>query len=530
MHRLQELVRLHRMGVGDREVARLLGMGPNTERQYRRAIERAQLLEGQAEDLPDLEALRAAVLAHSPPKLPPQQTSSVALWRPQVEGWMREGVGPRAMFDRLRLEHADFAGSYAAVKRLVRTIVRERGVQPAEVAVPVETEPGQVAQVDFGYAGPMWDPDTKTLRRAWVFVMVLGFSRHLFAQLVFDQKAETWLRLHVNAFASFGGVPRTVVPDNLKAAVVRAAFAVDDDSELHRSYRELARHYGVQIDPTPPRAPKKKGKVESAVKYIKRNALAGRRGEDVVHVSDALARWTTEIAGGRVHGTTGHKPLELFAQRERDALLPLPCRPYELVVWKQTTVHSDCHIEFDGRLYSVPWRLVGQRLWTRATPSSVVVYHEDQDVVARHDRRGDGWRTTLDEHLPDHRGSLRHRRREYWEERAAQMGDDVRRFVRDVFDADDVLSQLRKVQAIVTHLEKFPVERVRAACRRATFYGATTYLALRDILRRGLDMHPLTEAAETATASSWTPRFARDTRALALFRRDLPEGGSHGAH
>jgi transposase len=304
MHRLQELVRLHRMGVGDREAARLLGMGPNTERQYRRALAQAELLEGDAEQVPELEVLKAAVLAHAPPKLPPQQLSSVAAWRPEIERLLERGLRPKAIFDRFRLEHADFTGSYASIKRLVRTLARERGVMPHDVAIAVETEPGDVAQVDFGYAGHLWDPDAKALRRAWVFVMVLGYSRHMFTQIVFDQKAETWLRLHVEAFRSFGGVPRTIVPDNLKAAVVRAAFAIDEDSELNRSYRELARHYGFQVDPTPPRAPKKKGKVEASVKYVKTSALAGREGEDVTLVRTALARWTTGIAGMRVHGTT----------------------------------------------------------------------------------------------------------------------------------------------------------------------------------------------------------------------------------
>lgn len=527
MHRLQELVRLHRMGVGDREVARLLGMGPNTERAYRKALAEAKLLDGSPEELPELEALKAAVLEHAPPKVAPQQTSSVVEWRPHIDQLLDKGLGPKAIFDRLRLEQTAFQGSYASVKRLARMIRRERGVQPDDVAIAVETDPGEVAQVDFGYAGHLWDPDAKMLRRAWVFVMVLGHSRHLFAQIAFDQKTETWLRLHVDSFRFFGGTPRTIVPDNLKAAVVRAAFAVDDGSELNRSYRELARHYGFQVDPTPPRAPKKKGKVESSVKYVKHNALAGRGGEDVTTVRAALARWLVEVAGARVHGTTGKKPLEVFEAEERAQLLPIPTRPYELVVWKRCTVHGDCHVEFGGRLYSVPWKLIGQSVWVRASQASVVVHHDDK-AVARHERRGKTWRSTLDEHLPEERAALRHRRRDFWEDRATALGADVGTFVRTMFDADDVLSQLRKVQALVMHLEKFPPERAQAACRRAAHFGATSYQAVRDILRRGLDLEPL-PSTEAPPSSTWSPRFARDTRALAL-SRIVPDGGNHGPH
>jgi len=108
--------------------------------------------------------------------------------------------------------------------------------------------------------------------------MVLGFSRHMFARIVFDQSVQTWLRLHVGAFAALGGVVETVVPDNLKSAVIRAAFGVGDGIALNRSYRELARHYGFKIDPTPVYDPRKKGKVESSVKYVKGNFFRGQDG------------------------------------------------------------------------------------------------------------------------------------------------------------------------------------------------------------------------------------------------------------
>lgn len=114
------------------------------------------------------------------------------------------------------------------------------------------------------------------LRKAWVFVMVLAFSRRLVTRIVFDPKIESWLRLHVEAFAELGGAPSTIVPDHLKAAVIRAAFGVDGAASLNRSYRELARHYGIKIDPAPIDAPKKTGKVESSVKYAKSNFFEGR--------------------------------------------------------------------------------------------------------------------------------------------------------------------------------------------------------------------------------------------------------------
>jgi transposase len=524
VHRLEELVRLHRMGTGAREVARLLKMGPNIERRYRTALASEGLLAGSVDDLPALDVLKAAVEKHAPPPAtPPQAISSLDAHRDTIAGLVKKGLRPRAIFDRLRLDLAPFRGSYSAVKRLCRALRKAEGVRAEDVAIPVETAPGEIAQVDFGYVGKLLDPETMTLRKAWCFVMVLGYSRHMVVRVVFDQKTETWLRLHVEAFSELGGVVETVVPDNLKAAVVRAAFSVDGTTELNRSYRELAHHYGFKIDPTPPYDAAKKGKVEAGVKYVKSNFFTGREKTDAAEVRRDLARWTLEIAGTRTHGTTFRKPLEVFTDIEKPALRPLPRAPFEAVVWKKASVHRDTHVAFDRRLYSVPWRLIGSEVWVQATARSVAIYADDVRV-ATHARRGPGPRSTIESHLPDHRADLRHRSREHWEQRADAMGAEVGLFIREVFDVDDVLSQLRTVQAIVTHLESFPRERARAACVRARLFGAYGYPAIKNILRRALDLEPLPAVAlPAAPTSNDVPRFAF-ARPAATWSQSPPGG------
>jgi transposase len=507
MHRLQELVRLHRMDTGPREVARLLRMSPNTERKYRVALEKASLLAGDPEDLPTQEALRAAVLEHTPPLPAPQQVSSVEPWRDGILTMIKRGAGPRAIYDRLRLEHDDFTASPSAVKRFCRRHREEQGVRPEDVAIPVDTALGEVCQVDFGYLGKLYDPAEGRLRKAWAFVAVLGHSRHMFARIVFDQKTTTWLELHVALFNELGGVPEVLVPDNLKAAVIRAAFAVDGTTTLNRSYRELARHYGFKIDPTPPRSPQKKGKVESGVKYVRRNFFQPRLPEDIHHARRELDLWLKEIAGERIHGSTGRRPREVFEEEEREALRPLPRVPYERVEWKQAKVHRDCHVVFEKRQYSAPWRLVGQEVWIQATGSTVTI-HADEVRVATHDRRGPGRRSTIDAHLPDHRSDYRHRSRTYWEARADRLGEVPGHYIREIFASDDVLSQLRTVQAVVRHLESFPLTRACAACERALHYGNFTYGGLKRILREGLDLIPLPDA-RSAHGALENPRYAR---------------------
>ena len=516
MHRLQELVRLYRVGTGVRERARLLGMSTRTERAYRQALAEAGLLEGDAEELPEAEALRT-VVAVALPEPPPRPISrKVDRWLPEIRRGVEKGAGPQAIWDKLRREDPDFGASVSAVKRAVRRIRREQGPRPEDIAIPVETAPGEVAQVDFGFAGWFFDPQTGLVRKAWLFVMVLGFSRHMFAKLVLSQKCLTWIDVHVEAFRWFGGVPRTVVPDNLRAAVTRAAFGSADRHllGLNRSYRELGRHYGFLVDPTPPGEPRKKGKVESCVKYATRNFLAAGDFHTIADANDALPDWLRSTAGMRVHGSTGRRPLELF-ELERPALRPLPTTPYEIVEWKPATVHPDSHVEFDRRLYSVPWPHTGMRVWIKATPTSVFVYSDDIRI-ATHARRTDGRLSTVLSHLPTHRAELAQRSEQYWLERADALDVAVGAFVRKVIASDDVLSKLRDVQAIVTHLEHFPVRRARCACQRADYFGNYTYTGVRRILAEALDLLPLPEEHQKPAAHPSKPRFARSASEFAV--------------
>ena len=507
MHRLQEMVRLHRLKMGYRETARLLGMSPNTERPYREALATAGLLDGVADELPSLEMLKAAVLEHRPAKRATQEISSIEDFVEQVQQLIDKGLKPRALYDRLRQDEPTFSGSYWAVKRLYRRLRKARGVQPEDIAIPVETRPGEVAQVDFGYVGWLYDPETEKKRKAWVFVLVLGYSRHMWAKVVFNQRTETWLSLHIEAFAALGGTVETVVPDNLKAAVIRAAFAVGGQSTLNRSYRELARHYGFKVDPAPAYQPNKKGKVEAGVRYVKGNFFVGREGEASDEVQRKLERWVLEIAGTRDHGTTGQVPMEVFRTVEQQALAPLPRAPFELVVWKQATVR-DAYVSFDGRLYSVPFRLSGGKVWIRATKTTVTIDADDVRV-ATHGRNEPGKRSTIEAHLPEGRRDLRHRGRDYWEKRADALGQQVGVYMREVFDSDNVLSRLGAVQTMVLLLERVPPDRARAACKRASFYGNYELRALRSILAKGLDQEPLPVAVIVAETRSGTPRFAR---------------------
>lgn len=484
---IHELVRLLRAGTSERRITTVLGYNRGTIRRYHAWAQAQDLLTG---DLPDAATLQALLDRTLPPAPPPQQTSSVAAFRDEIAALRARGIEVAAIRARLAERHGEPV-SYSAVWRLVQQVEPKT----PETFVRVEVAPGSEAQVDFGYAGLTLDPATGLARNAWVFVMVLSHSRHLYAELVFDQRVETWLLCHVHAFAAFGGVPARIVLDNLKAAITSACV---HDPLVQRAYRECAAHYGFLIDPNPPRTPHLKGKVESGVHYVKRNFLAGRALAAIDDSNAALRQWTMDVAGKRVHGTTKQQPLARFRTVEQPTLLPLPLLPYDLAVWKQVTLHRDCHVVFAGSFYSAPFRLVGQSLWLRAGARTVHIYDAGYHLVAIHDRATHpGERQTILAHLPPTKVPGLVLTRATCQEQAEAIGPATAAIVR-VLLASRPIDRLRTAGRIVRLTDRYPAVRLERACARAQYFGEPDYRSICRILTEGHETEPLPVLPDSA--------------------------------
>ena len=248
---------------------------------------------------------------------------------------------------------------------------------------------------------------------------------------------------------------------------------------------------------------------------MKRNFFVGRGGEDIDEVNRQLSRWVREVADARVHGTTRRVPGLVFAEEEQRALIVLPARPFELVTYKHVRVYDDSHVHFDRRCYSVPWRLCGQKVWVRATDNEVLVFTDSDERVATQERRGSSYRSTSDAHLPTVRAAYRHRSPGYWIERADAIGEHTGAPCLKIFGEQRALSKLPMVQRLVLRLEAHPVTRAEAACRRALYFGSHGFVAVKRILKDGLDAVPL-PGSTGARFGGWTttPRFARDLSTL----------------
>ena len=204
-------------------------------------------------------------------------------------------------------------GSYSSVRRFLR------GLRRPSATVILDFSPGEAAQVDFGQGPRLVDHGREV--KTWVFVMTLCWSRHQYAELVLDQKVSTWLGCHRRALEFFSGVPTRLTIDNAKCAITRACW---HDPTVQRSYAELAEGYGFKVDACPPREPKKKGRVEAGVKYVKRNFMPLREFRNLADANRQLMAWVLETAGNRIHGTTRERPLTRFAETERHLLESLP--------------------------------------------------------------------------------------------------------------------------------------------------------------------------------------------------------------
>jgi transposase len=214
---LHELLRRLRAGESRNAIVRAMHVSPHTVAKYHHWAEGQGLLSGPLADLATLDALRAQTLGANRPQRHPNE-SSLDAYRAEISELLEHGRETMTIWRILKQRHPDqFTASPSAVYRLVRAT---RGRQPPAVTLRIETAPGEVAQVDFGFIGHLRDDQTGELRKAWVFTLVLAWSRHQYAEIVFDQKLPTWLLCHQHAFEFFGGVPQRIVPDYVARHII----------------------------------------------------------------------------------------------------------------------------------------------------------------------------------------------------------------------------------------------------------------------------------------------------------------------
>ncbi len=501
MYQYQQILSRMRLGDSDRDLARAQLIGRKKAAKFRLVAEGEGWLDP-AHPLPDVARIATVMAA---PRSKPAVTSLVAPHQERVLVWTAEGIDGTTIHRALVRNHG-FTGSYSAVRRFLQALPETA----PKATVVLDFAPAEAAQVDFGAGPKLVDTQTGEVFSSWFFVMTLCYSRHQYAEVVYDQKVETWLACHRHAFEWFGGIPEKLIIDNPKCAITRACAK---DPEVQRAYEDLALGYGFRIAPCPPRDPKKKGRVEAGVKYIKNTFLPLREFRDIADANRQLAEWVMTEAGNRIHGSTRRRPLDLFAETEKALLSPLPDVPVQLAVWAKVKVHGNAHVTFEKNFYSVPFRLIRQTLWLKATDTTVQVF-QDHGLVAVHCRlRGEARHATLDEHMPPEALAYKLQDPQWCLKNAEAIGPSCLEVVKRLF-AHRVLDNLRAAQGIIRLGSRYGKARLEAACGRALIFDCPRYRTVKTILERGQDQPTSTADAALSSVYSGTGRFQRNTSTI----------------
>lgn len=501
MHEIRHVIARMRLGESDRDIARAGAMGRPKAAQLR-ALASEQGWLDLSQTLPPNDVLESLL------QLPRSTQPSQSLAKPfadQICTWADEGIQITTIHQAL-VERYGFTGSYDSVRRLLKSHQRSAPV----ATVFLDHPPAETAQIDFGAGPVITDVHTGEVMKTWFFVMTLPCSKHMYAELVTNQRVETWLGCHRRAFEHFGGTPLKTVIDNPKCAITRACYY---EPEVQRAYAEFAEGYSFLVSACPPRDPQKKGVVESNIKYVKNSFAKLREFRSLADANRQLHEWVMGTAGNRIHGTTKQKPLVRFAEMEKDFLRPLPDIAPELAAWASVKLHGNCHVQFEKAFYSAPFTLVHKSLWLRATEKTVQIFHE-QKLVATHPRLSKpGARSTVQDHLPPEATAYLMRDPQWCLAQAEKIGERCLELVHDLF-THRVLDNLRAVQGLLQLQGRYGKRRLEAACARALDHGAGTYRNVKNILEKGLDQQNLTLPIALPDAYGGTSRFTRNSDLL----------------
>lgn len=420
----------------------------------------------------------------------PGPDSQCEPYRRLVEDKLKSGLSRQRIYQDLRDEHG-FEGSYYSVRRFVNRLGQDRPIPFRRM----ECLPGEQAQVDFGTAATIVKSDG-TRRRPHVFRIVLSFSRKAYSEVVYRQSTDHFIRCLENAFWHVGGVPRTLVIDNLRAAVKHADWY---DPDIHPKIQSFCEHYGTVILPTKPYMPRHKGKVERGVDYVKNNALKGRTFSSLQEQNQHLLNWETRIADTRIHGTTRRQVGTLFREEEKSNLLPLPAGRFPCFTEAKRSVHRDGHIEVQKSYYSVPPEYTGRDVWARWDSHLVRIYNSRMEQIVVHVQVEPGKFQTLQKHIHSQKRSAIEKGTAWMLRKASLIGPYADQWAQAMLEARG-LPGIRVLVGLLNLTHHHDSNSIDKACEIALTHDAFRLKTIKELIHRGgakqqelefIDEHPI---------------------------------------
>jgi transposase len=484
MRHIQEILRLkHQNHLSLRDIARSCELAVSTIGDYLKRAQAAALTWPLPEGMTE-EELTRKLFGGPPPTPPPIQSQSLPDWTAVHEELRRKGVTLQLLWQEYRQAHPE-GYSYSRYCELYQAW--------AGTLCPVLRQthaPGEKMFVDWaGQTVPIGQAEG-TDQAAQVFVAVLGFSNKTFAEAHPNQQLASWVSAHAHAYVFFSGVARVTVPDNTKTAVTKPCRY---EPILHRSYQEMAAHYGTVILPARPKKPRDKAKAESAVLVAERHILAALRDRhffSIGELNQAIAPLVAQLNDKPFQKLEGTR--NSWFEEERAKLLPLPAQPFELATWSKVKVNIDYHVVVENHFYSVPYTLIHQQLEVRLTDTTVELFKSGKRVAAHPRSYQRGRCTTLAEHRPKaHQKHLQWTpgRMVQW---AGTIGPQCAKLVEHILENRPHPEMgFRSCLGIIRLGKAVGSVRLEAACRRAWHFGTCSYGSVKSILNNHLEALPL---------------------------------------
>ncbi len=403
-------------------------------------------------------------------------------YKEQIVELLEQNLSGVRIFEELSAKGVDT--SYASIKKYISQMKGSN-----KLCIRFHTAAGEEAQVDFGYVGLSFDKQNNR-RKTWVFNMRLSYSRLDYYERVFDQKVETFIQCHINAFRFFGGVPKSIKIDNLKAAILEAHFYEPVYQEL---YKQFATYYCFHPIPCRVRQPQEKGKVESGIKFVKNNFFAGRKFTNYNDTQTRLSNWLNTTCNGRVHGTTRKIPTDIFNQEEKAKLQKLPEAEFKLPIVGQRKVFNDCHIYVGYNYYSVPFAYVGKTVTVEIVNDLVKILFNGQQIALHHLAQGRGNFITQDSHYPKFKNYLSTQYQEEYQIKLNTIGYDAGALFLLLVDRYPY-NWNRIAQGIISLSKTYSKEVVNLACKRALAFNIVEYKVIKNMCQNGSYALPIDNA------------------------------------
>jgi len=496
LRKIKEILRLKwGLGLSARQVAASLRISHSTVGEYIKRAEQAGMDWAQVESMSE-----AAIAAQLFP--PPQKANRERAepdWAQVDVELQRKGVTRRLLWQEYLEEYPE---GYSYSQFCERYRKWQKSAEKTTMRKPKKA--GEEVEVDYaGLTVPVTNPETGETHEMQVFVGVLGASGYIYCEAHRSQNLPNWVRAHVRMFEFYGGVPKIVRPDNLKAGVTKPCFYEPD---INPTYHELAQHYHLAVIPTRVAKPTDKGLGENAVQQVERWVLAPLRKERFfsLYELNQAVRKRLKWLNNRCLSHQSHSRKSLFEANEKDALQPLPPYPFEFLEVKRAKVNIDYHVTFKHHHYSVPHTYAHQAVEIRASERLVEIFplgrKAPTDRIACHVRCDQPGYSTQASHMPDnHRWKL-----EWSPDRftswARKTGPHTEAFIQKLLAARQHPEQsYRACLGVLNLAKKHPPKTMEAACQLALEHDLISYRAVKNLLATKKDMLESGEKVDSQT-------------------------------